>query len=65
MKQKNHPVLKVVWVLGQGAFLPMILWLNDARVFGNYGQAIGLFALLELLYIADALLFLILFRKEV
>jgi len=60
----NLPVAKFIWVLAQGWFLPLILWMDDSRSLGNYGLAIGLFALLEVLYLVDALLFLKLFNKE-
>ncbi len=56
--------LKIIWVLGQGLFLPMVLWLDDSRTSGHYGQALGLFLLLEGLYLIDALLFLNLFQKR-
>ena len=58
------PLTKVIWVLAQGFFLPLILWLDDLRSLGDYGQAIGIFVLLEALYIADACLFLLIFKKK-
>ncbi len=59
---KSLPVAKLIWVLAQGVFLPMVLWLDDLRASGNYGGAIGIFALLELLYVGDACLFLMIFK---
>ena len=58
----NLPVAKLVWVLAQGIFLPLVLWFDDLRSSENYGQAIGVFVLLELAYILDALLFLWVFK---
>ena len=55
-------VIKIIWILGQGTFLPLVLWLNDLRVSGNFGGAIGVFLLLEAIYVADAFLFLRIFR---
>ena len=60
----NLPVTKLIWVLAQGFFLPLILWLDDLRSLGNYGQAIGIFVLLEFLYIVDAILFLYIFKGK-
>jgi len=54
-------LLRVTWILVQGLFLPLILWLNDLREAGNL-WAIGIFALLEGLYLIDALLFLRIFK---
>lgn len=53
--------LRVVWILGQGVFLPLVLWFDDLRQAGNF-WAIGVFVLLEGLYLVDAVLFLKLFR---
>jgi len=50
--------------LAQGLFLPCVLWLDDLRSAGHFSQAIGVFALLELLYMVDACLFLVVFNKE-
>jgi len=58
------PVVKLIWVLGQGLFLPLVLWLNDLRVSENYGWAIGVFVLLEGLYLIDATLFLSIFKVK-
>lgn len=59
---KSPQVAKIVWVLAQGWFLPLVLWLDDVRASGHFGQALGIFLLLELLYLADALLFLRIFK---
>ena len=56
--------LKVIWILAQGLFLPLVLWLDSLRELGQFWQAGGVFVLLELLYLADSVLFLKLFRKS-
>lgn len=61
---KNPQVAKVLWILAQGFFLPMILWFDDLRSAGDYWQAGGIFLLLEVLYVLDAILFLRLFRRD-
>ena len=55
-------LLQVAWVLGQGFFLPMVLWLDDLRTSGNPWSALGVFALLEGMYLVDAVLFLKIFK---
>jgi hypothetical protein len=60
----NPQVVKLLWVLAQGVFLPVVLWMDDLRSSGNYGAAIGVFLSLEALYIADALLFLRIFKGK-
>jgi len=55
--------LKIIWIMAQGLFLPMVLWLDDLRVSGNY-WGIGVFVLLELLYLLDAVLFLRIFKAK-
>jgi hypothetical protein len=57
-------IKKIAWVLAQGFFLPLVLWLNDLRELGRYWEALGVFLLLELLYLVDALLFLSLFGSK-
>ena len=64
MKRTGLPV-KLSWVLAQGFFLPMVLWLDDLRSLGNFGQAIGVFVLLEAMYVLDAILFLWIFRGNI
>lgn len=59
----NLPVIKLLWILAQGLFLPLVLWLDDLRTSGNY-WAIATFLLLEVLYIADAYLFLRIFKDK-
>ena len=56
--------IKIVWVLSQGLFLPLVLWLNDMRVSGHYGAAVGIFLWLEVLYLVDAFLFLRIFGSK-
>ena len=56
-------LLKVSWLLIQGLFLPLVLFLDDLRVSGSYG-ALAVFVLLEALYLADSVLFLKLFQKD-
>ncbi len=62
LKKTDLRVVKIIWILAQGTFLPLVLWLDDLRSVGQYGGAIGIFLLLELLYIADAFLFLQIFK---
>lgn len=59
----NLPVAKILWILAQGLFLPLVLWLDDLRTLGNYAGAGGIFIVLEVLYMADAFLFLKIFRR--
>lgn len=54
--------LQVAWILIQGAFLPLVLWLDDLRVTGSY-WGLGIFCLLEILYLVDSLLFIKIFQK--
>ena len=60
---KDLLVIKIIWILAQGIFLPLVLWLDDLRTSGNFGGAIGVFLLLELIYVADAFLFLKIFKR--
>ena len=57
---KSLPVL--IWVLAQGIFLPLVLWLDDLRTSGSY-WGIGVFLILEAAYVADAILFIKIFRR--
>ena len=61
---KKMNLLKVLWVLGQGLFLPLVLFLDDLRVSEHYGLMIGVFVLVEALYVADAIIFLRIFRRN-
>ena len=56
---RNRRVLKLIWVLAQGLFLPLVLYLDDARVSGEYGMMLMIFLFLEALYMADAWLLLL------
>ncbi len=60
----NLQVVKLIWILAQGFFLPLVLWLDGLRIAGQYGGAIGMFVLLELLYVGDACLFLVIFNRK-
>jgi len=64
MTQRNPLVVKIIWVLAQGWFLPLVLWFNDLRTLGNYGWMIGVFILIEALYLVDAYLFLRIFQRS-
>jgi hypothetical protein len=61
---RNLPVIKIIWVMIQGLFLPLVLWLDELRGCGNYLLAIGVFVLLEILYLGDTLLFLKIFKTK-
>lgn len=56
--------LRVMWLLAQGVFLPLVLWLDDLRVSGEVLGAVGVFVLLEGLYLIDSLLFLAIFGDK-
>lgn len=62
MKRSNLLVVKIAWILIQGLFLPLVLWLDGLRSSGQLWSALGLFVLLELLYLVDAWLFLRVFK---
>lgn len=60
----NLRLLKIIWILAQGVFLPMVLFLDDLRGSGQYWQMIGVFVALEVLYLVDACLFLLIFKDR-
>jgi len=59
----NLPVskVKIIWILAQGSFLPLVLFWNDLREAGNLFQW-AVFALLEGLYMWDAIMFYRIFK---
>ncbi len=61
---RNNLPVKLAWILAQGLFLPCVLWLDDLRAAGQFLSAIGVFVLLETLYMADAYLFLSIFNRK-
>lgn len=54
--------LQIQWILVQGLFLPLVLWLENLRETGNY-WGLGVFILLEALYLVDSLLFIKIFKR--